>query len=93
MQQGCVYSHMMPDEEILKGIGFPDGHPKWYQDVTGRANKGSSRPAAKPRGRINNRSKAREETDVPLRSKVNLNFRELCPKKGKNKNLICKTVI
>lgn len=75
MQQGCIYSHVMPDEETLKDIGFPDGYPKWYRDATRRVSKGSSRLAAKPRGRIN-KSKPREANDLPLRSKVS-NSRKL----------------
>lgn len=59
----------MPDEETLKDIGFPDGYPKWYREAMRRANKGSSRLAAKSKGRIN-KSKAREESVLPLRSKV-----------------------
>lgn len=61
----------MPDEETLKDLGFPDGYPKWYRDAMRRANnKGSSRlAAAKSKGRIN-KSKAREESVLPLRSKV-----------------------
>ena len=68
MQQGCIYSHVMPDDETLKDMGFPEGHPKWYRDSM-RRGKGSSRSAAKTRGRINS-SKAREANVLPLHPKV-----------------------
>lgn len=71
MQQGCIYSHVMPDEETLKDIGFPDGYPKWYRNAMRRANKGSPRLTAKQKGRINKSQAAREDEKVlPVRSKV-----------------------
>lgn len=69
MQQGCVYSHDMPDEATLKDIGFPEGFPKWYRDGMNRGNKGSSRHAGNPRGRRRS-SKARETNVLTLVPKV-----------------------
>ena len=68
MQQGCIYKHVMPEEETLKDLGFPEGHPKWYRDSM-RRGKSSSRLAAKKKGRINS-SRAPEARALPQRPKV-----------------------